>query len=131
MVSWRAYSLVPAIALWAVVGVAPPCQAAPSDCRPVVALEGPADLVVVVGRMLQDHGVGGLPVPGCPLVRAHVTRDGTRVQVTILEVQQPHSQREFDGEDQAASFIESWTRNDITAPLLVGTAVPVPPPAPV
>lgn len=114
------------------LSAARPAQGA--ECRPVVTLQGPAELTEPLSRLLLARGVGGARDPSCPELRAQVERRGARIAVTISELQSPRSQRDFESEALAATFIESWTRSDLSAPLLEGfaaAALSAPPRSPV
>ncbi len=106
--------------LWLLLlpALAPAQGHAQAPCRPAVALEGAGDLIEGLTTALRQRGVAGTPEQGCPLLRARVERRGPQVQVTLLERVSERDQQEFTGEDPAATFIESWARQDISGPLL-------------
>lgn len=111
---------------------------AQEPCRPSVSLEGGIELVGPIAQVLRQRGIGEKVDPGCPLVRAAVERRGAEVLVRVVE-ENRRSERLAADTTAAATFIESWARTDISAPLLAAPAfssdpVPVPaalPPAPV
>lgn len=113
-------------------------QAGPGPCTATIHLEGEADLVAPIARVLKRHGIGdqaGTAGTGCPLLRARIERRGELLGVTIVELVR-HSDRLVADAETAATVIESWARSDISAPLLsarplaLRAAAPPPPPLP-
>lgn len=115
--------LTAALAL-ALVGEA---RAAP--CGPAAELLGPPELVQAVSEGLLARGMRA-PAPGCPATRVRLGRHGRQIVVAELGEGAPRERLVADAET-AASLIESFTRSDISAPLLGGRTIIVDhPPAP-
>lgn len=75
---------------------------------------------------LAERGIGE-PVQGCPAAQAEVTAAGAELVVDVEDVAGRHSRRTVSNAAAAASFIESWVRSDLSAPLLSPTlAFPAP-----
>jgi len=92
-------------------------------CPPAVALTGDDALVAAVGALLGARGITH-ETPRCPAVRATVERRGLWVVVGIDGPAGVPIERSVREAATAATVIESWTRNDVAAPLLATRAVP-------
>jgi hypothetical protein len=98
----------------ALVGAALPARA---DCPPQVQVEGAADLLASIGAALAQRGLGGPSSRAdCPMVVAQVVRHEGRIAIAVTEGPR-HAERVVGDEETAATFIESWARRDVAAPL--------------
>lgn len=93
-------------------------------CPPAVALDGDADLVVVVSKLLVADGYEGAG-PACPAERASVARVGERVVVAIADTDGRRVLRTVDDVATAATLIESFATETTTTavPPVVAVAV--------
>src|SRR5438309_223319 len=84
--------------------------AAPS-CPPALTLQGDEDQMAQVGAALRRRGIATEGAPGCPTVLVRLDRAGPRgLAVTIVEIVNEDTRREFGTTDLALAFIESWAR---------------------
>jgi hypothetical protein len=104
-----------------VLGAAQVAQAEP--CPPAVALTGDGALVSEVRELLGARGITR-ETPRCPVVRARVERRGPVLVVGIDGPDGVPIERSVSEVATAATVIESWTRDDVAAPLLATRTVP-------
>jgi hypothetical protein len=94
-----------------------------APCPPAVALTGEPALVSAVRAQLAARGIAP-EAPACPVVRAHVERRGAWLVVGIDGPDGVPVERAVTEAATAATVIESWTREDVAAPLLETHAAP-------
>ncbi|HEX7837713.1 MAG TPA: hypothetical protein VF469_09635 [Kofleriaceae bacterium] len=98
-------------------------------CPPAVALTGDAADVRAVRVELDARGIAD-ETPSCPAVHARIERHGAQLVVGIDRSEggpgAPAAaiERAVSEPAIAATVIESWTRSDLAAPLLLTHAVP-------
>ena len=108
-----------------------------AGCAPAAGVQAVGDetrLQLAVSELrdrLAERGIGE-PVEGCPAAHAEVATAGADLMVDVEDVAGRHSRRTVSNAAAAASFIESWVRSDLSAPLLSPTlafpAAPAPEP---
>lgn len=86
-------------------------------CPPTATLEGDAELVRAVRDELGSRGIASA-TPRCPAPRFRVDRRGAMVVVGMDGPGGAPIERVVSEPAIAATVIESWTRSDVTAPLL-------------
>jgi hypothetical protein len=94
-------------------------------CVPVARVEGTgaewSDVVTELGR----RGIATSSIPeGCSVVRAELRQVGEGLVVRVVDADGRTTERTTHTPAAAATFIESWTRGDVVAPLLVARADP-------
>ncbi len=110
-------------------------SAAGADCAPVAIVEGDPVLRGSIQQLLEASGLESSPGLGCPAVKAVVTKPDGRILVTVEDASGRSSRRSVASVETAAALIESWTRDDLSSPLLAPRRVdvlkepPEPPPA--
>lgn len=87
-------------------------------CPPAALLGGDADARRRLAVELEHRGVTVAPPSGCPAVRVDVTEAGPRIRLAMVDPQGRSAQREAASPGVAAAFIESWSRADLSDPLL-------------
>lgn len=113
------------------LGIAGPVRAqTDAPCQPAVSLAGEPALVTQLARGLSARGIGSKAAPGCPVVQAQVARGPTRIAVSIMAIVDQRTDREFVSPELALDFIDSWTRRDISGPLLTAQLLPTTPSLP-
>jgi hypothetical protein len=95
-------------------------------CAPAVALTGDEVLVTAVRSLLGTRGIAR-DSPRCPAVHARVERRGAVLVVGIDGPDGAPIERSVSEVAIAATVIESWTRSDVSAPLLATHEVPAGP----
>ena len=121
------------------------------ECPPVVELSGERALVEPVAAMLGERGISasnatsaaaGSPAesqPGepattqqparpCGTLTAQLEGNGERVRITIVDADHRRVERVVNDPAGAVTAIESWTRRDVSAPLLAARSAPQPAP---
>lgn len=88
----------------------------------VVEPEGAGDgaLVDSLEAALRGRGIATTATAECPAARVRITRRGTTIAVSVVDPDGRRSERSFANLAAAATLIESWARQDLNAPLLVG-----------
>ena len=108
----------------------PHLTVADTSCVPSATVSGDAALVADVVAHLDQMGVGSDSAAAtCPRIEATVVHDGTSVTVSVRDAFGVVETRVVTDARIAATWIQSWCRSDIPAPLLVPAVLP--PPAPV
>ncbi len=98
-------------------------HAEPAGCAPAAGVKAVGDelrLQLAVSELrdrLAERGIGE-PVDGCPAAQAEVAAAGAELMIDVEDVAGRHSRRTVSTPAAAASFIESWVRTDLSAPLL-------------
>lgn len=93
-------------------------SAAEPACPPAAIVSGEDGAAIAVRMELHNRGVRTQPAPACPAVHAWVTRQSERLSVQLRDAAGRNEQRVLSNPEIAAMWIESWTRNDLEAPLL-------------
>ncbi|MCP4677265.1 MAG: hypothetical protein GY854_17475 [Deltaproteobacteria bacterium] len=101
-----------------------------STCTPTAIVDGDAEVAEVVRDALLKHGVGITPQEDCPTVKAWVTRSESGIVLRIEDTLGRASERTVVGPDAAAAIIESWTRGDLSLPLIMPPSAGVAQPSP-
>ncbi|MCC6997696.1 MAG: hypothetical protein IT370_23970 [Deltaproteobacteria bacterium] len=97
-------------------------------CAPAAGVQAVGDetrLQLAVAELrdrLAERGIGE-PVEACPAAHAEVAAAGAELVVDVEDVAGRHSRRTVSNAAAAASFIESWVRSDLSAPLLAPALV--------
>jgi len=122
-----------AAAVVASAALAAPRPARAGACPPAVALTGDAAVVGPVRDQLDARGIAG-ETARCPVVRVRIERRGGGL---VVGIERPGGatpaaviEREVSGPETAATVIESWTRDDVAAPLLARRDLPAAEPEP-
>ena len=84
---------------------------------------GPAKLV---RRKLAARGVSSQPLEQCPKLQVDVTRTEQGLALELKDGSARAHRRTVSTPEIAAIWIESWTRNDISSPLLLAWRPPLP-----
>ncbi len=105
-----------AIGLAAALATPRPALAKPA-CAPGAVLDGEPALVADLASALAALAITS-PASDCPAIHATVARADTGLTVTVRDPAGRYSQRRVTDTRVAATFIESWVRADIEAPLL-------------
>jgi hypothetical protein len=100
--------------------------AAAEPCPPAVALTGDEALVTAVRSLLGTRGIVR-DTPRCPAVHARVERRGAVLVVGVDGPDGAPIERSVSELATAATVIESWTRSDVSAPLLATRELPAGP----
>jgi hypothetical protein len=87
-------------------------------CPPAALLGGDAGARQRLAVELEHRGVTVAPPSGCPAVRVDVTEAGPRIRLAMIDPQGRTAQREAASPGVAAAFVESWSRADLSDPLL-------------
>jgi len=82
--------------------------------------EGDGALVDSLEAALRGRGIETAATAECPAARVRIARRGTTIAVSVVDPDGRRSERSLATLDAAASLIESWARQDLNAPLLVG-----------
>jgi hypothetical protein len=99
-------------------------------CAPAARLDGDDDVAARVAVELERLGVASTAAPGCPSLRAAVSRDPSgAVAVTIRDRADRIEGRVVGDEILAAIWIDSWLRDDVAAPVWAPRIVPLAPPS--
>jgi hypothetical protein len=104
--------------------------ASAEPCRATALLEGDDQLVDALDAALHRRGIETTARAECPAARARITRRGSAIAVSVVDPDGRSSERSLANLDAAASLIESWARQDLNAPLLVGKTYESPTPGP-
>ena len=118
-----------------VAGAAGPGQAAATaagglsvpasgPCSPAVIVEGDQGLGAAIASALLARGLGATAAEGCPVTRVVVYRRDPHILV-LLRDELRRTQRQVVDRETAVSLIESWVRSDLSAPLLLGSVMPM------
>jgi hypothetical protein len=99
---------------------------ADSSCVPAARVDGGSAIEATVIAELRRRGITTSPAGACPFVRADLRERGDNVVVHIVDADGRVVERTANGPLAAATLIESWTRADVVAPLLVARPDPVP-----
>ncbi|MEO8706207.1 MAG: hypothetical protein ABI867_39620 [Kofleriaceae bacterium] len=100
-------------------------SASAEPCTASVRLEGDPALAAQVGKILRARGVELAPAD-CPAITVSVQPVANRVVVEIVRHDGTLATREVGEPQTAATVIESFTREDVEAPLLATrAAIPV------
>ena len=97
------------------------------ECPPAAVLEGEGATREHLALELEQRGITGAPPRGCPAVRVLVSDSGGAILVAMLDPQGRSAERLTASRGVAAALIESWSRADLSEPLL---QMPEPPVAP-
>ena len=94
-------------------------------CTPAARVEGTGAQWSDVVADLERRGIATSSVPdGCSVVHAQVRRVAEGLVVRVVDSDGRTAERTTHTPAAAATFIESWTRGDVVAPLLVARADP-------
>ncbi len=92
---------------------------ADSPCAPSVVVSGDPQAVTAVRDQLRTLGVRTEASADCPnKLQAHVLRDDEGLAIELRDTEGRSHRRSVSAADVAAMWIESWTRKDISSPLL-------------
>jgi hypothetical protein len=123
----RATRLVAAAALSAALALslslAGDARAEPA-CAPVVRVTGEPALADPVIALLHQRGVSVDGASRCGTLTAVLTASGERTRITIVDAEGRTALRMAEDVRAAATFIESWARGDLSAPLLAAREAP-------
>ncbi len=97
-------------------------------CPPAALLDGDDGARQRLAAELEHRGVTVAPPIGCPAVRVDVTATGDGIRVAMVDPQGRSAQREAASTSVAAAFVESWSRSDLSEPLLELPPLPGPRP---
>jgi hypothetical protein len=72
-----------------------------------------------LGSLLANRGIQTKADPHCPITKAHLTKTPEGFLLEIEDAQGRKSKREVSSLEAAATLIESWSREDLSEPLLL------------
>lgn len=99
-------------------------DAEPGACVPAALVDGDPRAVTPLREQLIVLGVASEPSPRCPVVRVTVTRRDDGVRVALREPSGRSAARTVSDARIAATWIDSWLRPDLGAPLLAFRSAP-------
>ena len=89
-------------------------RTAQAACPAALVLEGPAELTAPAAVFLARRGVSlSSPPPGCPAMRARLSRDGNAIEVQFWGESGTARVRSVSQLSTVVSLLESWTRRDL------------------
>ena len=89
-------------------------RTAQAACPAALVLEGPAELTAPAAVFLARRGVSlSRPPPGCPAMRARLSRDGNAIEVQFWGESGTARVRSVSQLSTVVSLLESWTRRDL------------------
>ncbi len=100
------------------------------ECPPAAVLQGEGVTREQLASELELRGITGAPPAGCPSVHVQVSDSGGAILVAMLDSQGRSAERLTASRTVAAALIESWSRADLSEPLLQMPEATVAPSAP-
>jgi hypothetical protein len=97
---------------------------ADEPCRPVARLSGDPAHTQAVLLALGERGVDAVGTSRCGVVAVRVEPAGSRLRLSLTDAGGRQLEREADDATVAATIIESWVRDDVSAPLLAPRPAP-------
>lgn len=88
-------------------------------CTPAAVVHGEGVLAQALQAELLGRGLRGEASQACPAVRVNLVEDGGVLRLEILDPDGRAAYRTAPTIGVAAAFVESWSRSDLLAPLLV------------
>jgi len=88
------------------------------DCLPTATLEGDLTLGRAVRQLLQLRGISTERMDDCPAVSATLHKSSAGIDVILDDGPDRQHRQAVSDIGTAATIIESWTRSDLSAPLL-------------
>lgn len=112
-------------------------EAQAQSCPAAIRVDGDPDLVDQVRHELERRGIDTSPEADCPSLHVTIVRRGIQIAV-VVESTGETTERLVSEASTAATVIESFTRTDVTTPLLatratsagIATRLPSTPPTP-
>jgi hypothetical protein len=121
MSRWATVAMAAAVA--AIVAAGGDARAQPA-CVPVVRVTGEPTLSAPVKQLLSRRGVRVSGESRCGTLTAVLTGRGEQTRITIVDAEGRAVERTAADAEAAATIIESWTRGDLSAPLLAARDAP-------